>query len=365
MPAESVEVLQNCHGDALEVGARGRRRSRRPCRRRTCRARARRAPRRPLPRPRPRAPRRRRRRSARRAPVAGSPVARSTERSGFISVGSGFIPARTMISSPFETPASIPPARFVSRRRSAPISSCASDPNLSASAKPFADLDTLHRLDAHQRGGETGVEAVVLRRVAAEPGRNVARAHFDDPADRVPCSAGLVDAGAQRLLVDGRARDLDADRGQEGLGDRARGDVHRRVPRRRALERVADIAEVVLLDAGEVGVARTRKRHGLRAFSLRLALGRPRAHPPRPVLVVAVPDDERERRPEGAAVAQTGEHVDPVLLDLLPRRAAVALLPPLEVAVDRVAVEHEPGRQAGEDRDEPRAVRLARSGKPK
>ena len=35
--------------------------------------------------------------------------------SGFISVGSGFIAARTTISSPFETPASMPPARFVSR----------------------------------------------------------------------------------------------------------------------------------------------------------------------------------------------------------------------------------------------------------
>ena len=36
-------------------------------------------------------------------------------RSGFISVGSGFIAARTTISSPFEMPASIPPAWFVSR----------------------------------------------------------------------------------------------------------------------------------------------------------------------------------------------------------------------------------------------------------
>ena len=53
--------------------------------------------------------------SARRAPRAASPVARSTDASGFISVGSGFIAARTTISSPFEMPASIPPAWFVSR----------------------------------------------------------------------------------------------------------------------------------------------------------------------------------------------------------------------------------------------------------
>ena len=57
-----------------------------------------------------------------------------------------------------------------------------------------------------------------------------------------------------------------------------------------------------------------------------------------------------------------GEHLDAVLLDLLPRRAAVALLPPLEVGVDRVAVELEPGGQPGEDRDERGAVRFAGGG---
>ena len=68
--------------------------------------------------------------------MPASPVARSTEPSGFISVGSGFIAARTTISSPFETPASIPPAWFVERRWSVPISSWASEPNLAASEKP-------------------------------------------------------------------------------------------------------------------------------------------------------------------------------------------------------------------------------------
>ena len=57
-----------------------------------------------------------------------------------------------------------------------------------------------------------------------------------------------------------------------------------------------------------------------------------------------------------------GEHLDAVLLDLLARRAAVTLLAALQVGVDRVAVEHEPGGQAGEDRDERRAVRLAGGG---
>ena len=56
-----------------------------------------------------------------------------------MSVGSGFIAARTTISSPFEMPPSMPPARFVSRwsrRSSRTISSCASEPRSRASAKP-------------------------------------------------------------------------------------------------------------------------------------------------------------------------------------------------------------------------------------
>src|SRR5436190_15200050 len=108
----------------------------------------------------------------------------------------------------------------------------------------------------------------------------------------------------------------------------------------------------VLLHAREVGVTGTRERHLLRALALRLALGRPRAHPPRPVLVVAVPDDERERRAERATLAQAGEHLDLVRLDLLPGAAAVALLAPPQICVDRVAVEDEPRGQAADDRDE-------------
>ena len=75
--------------------------------------------------------------------------------------------------------------------------------------------------------------------------------------------------------------------------------------------------------------------------------------------MVAVPDDERQRRAERAPVPQAGEHLDLVRLDLLARAAAVALLAPPQVGVDRVPVEDEPGRQAADDRDERRAVRLA------
>ncbi len=74
--------------------------------------------------------------------------------------------------------------------------------------------------------------------------------------------------------------------------------------------------------------------------------------------MVAVCDDERERGPERAAVAQAGEHLDAVLLDLLARAAAVALLAAAQVGVDRVAVEDEPRGQPGQDRDQRRAVGL-------
>ena len=159
--------------------------------------------------------------------------------------------------------------------------------------------------------------------------------------------------------------DLDPDRREQRLRDAARGDVHGGVARRGALERVADVVEVVLEHARKVGVAGPRQRDRLRSLALRLALRRPRAHPPRPVLVILVPDDERERRPDRLAVPEPGEHLDAILLDLLARRAAVALLAALEVGVDRVAVELETGREARQDRDEPGPVRLSCGGETK
>ena len=146
---------------------------------------------------------------------------------------------------------------------------------------------------------------------------------------------------------------------EERLRHGAGGNVDRRVPRGRALERVADVREPVLLYAGEVRVTGPWEGDRLRPLPLGLALGRPGAHPPRPVPVVAVADDERERRAERATVAEAGKHLDLVRLDLLARRAPVALLAAAQVRVDRRAVEHEPGRQARDDRDESRPVRLA------
>src|SRR5207253_7333382 len=78
--------------------------------------------------------------------------------------------------------------------------------------------------------------------------------------------------------------------------------------------------------------------------------------------VVAVADDERERRPERPSVPQPREHLHLVGLDLLARRAAVPLLAAAQIGVDRVPVEDESGGQPFDDRDERGAVRLAGGG---
>ena len=299
--------------------------------------RARRAPTRPPPRRRPRAPRRRPRRSARRAPA---PPRRSRGRpsaSGFISVGSGFIAARTTISSPFEMPASMPPAWFVSRRRSVPISSCASEPRSAGEREPVADLDTLHGLDPHhaRRRAARRAGRPSTRRSRARAARRVARTSTTPPTVSRSARASSIRACRPSSSTVAPATSIPIV-AQQRLRDRARGDVHGRVPRRRALERVADVVVAVLQDAGEVGVARAAAAS---PASCPCPDGSPSgghgAIPHVQFLWSTVPHDERERRAERAAVAEAGEHLDAVLLDLLARRAAVALLPALQVGVDR------------------------------
>src|SRR5205823_9056965 len=97
-----------------------------------------------------------------------------------------------------------------------------------------------------------------------------------------------------------------------------------------------------------------------RPLAVGLAFRRPRAHPPRPVAVVAVADDQGERGAERPPVSHSGERLDLVGLDLLARTATVALLAPPQVGVDRALVEQEPGRETGDDCDERGPVRFAR-----
>ena len=223
-----------------------------------------------------------------------------------------------------------------------------------------ADLDALHRLDAHQRRGEPCVEPVVLARVRAEARRHAGRAHLDDAAERVAVLARLVDRRRD-------PRPLRAARGPSTAMPMCASSAFATAPAATctAVWR-ADARSSASRTSGSSYFCTPARsawpgRGSVTAFTplpFRLALGRPRAHPPRPVLVVAVADDERERRAERPAAAEAREHLDLVRLDLLARRAAVALLPPAEVGVDRLAVEHEPGRQARQDRHERGPVRL-------
>ena len=196
------------------------------------------------------------------------------------------------------------------------------------------------------------------------PGGTPVRDDLDDAAERVAVLAGGVGRLAHAVVaacaadLERPAGDRDPDLGEQGLRDGAGGDVDGGVAGARALERVADVVVAVLEDAGEVGVAGARQRDGLRALPVRLALGLPRAHPPRPVLVVEVADDERQRRAERARVPEAGEHLDRVGLELLARAPTVPQLAAAQVGVDRGAVEPQPRGQAGEDGHERGAVRL-------
>jgi len=73
---------------------------------------------------------------------------------------------------------------------------------------------------------------------------------------------------------------------------------------------------------------------------------------------VAAPESLAEQEVIGFAEEQ--QRIGLVLLDLLPRAPAVALLAPAQVGIDRLPVEHESRRKPADDRDERGTVRLAR-----
>ncbi len=154
--------------------------------------------------------------------------------------------------------------------------------------------------------------------------------------------------------------DLDAERPQELLGDRAARHARSRLTRAGALKDVSDVAEAVLLGADEIGVT------GPGQVDLRdVRLDRPRAHPLLPVGVVAVVHLQRDRPAKRSPMTYATGHYSAITLDLHPAATAVAELTTGEVAVDRLAVEHKTGRHALDDAGEPRAVGLAGGGHPK
>ena len=247
-----------------------------------------------------------------------------------MSVGSGFIAARTTTSSPFVTPPSSPPAWFVLRPKPGKISSCASEPRRPARSAPSPISTALTAWMPISPPASRAVEALLGRRVGAEAGQHArARTSTTPPSvSRSPRASSTARAALVVGLAADRATVLSTRSPSCASSAFATAPAATRTAVERALARSRTLRTSswpYFIDAGEVGVAGPRQRDRLRPLALRLALGRPRAHPPRPVRVVAVADDERERRAERAAVAQAGEHLDRVGLDLLPRAAAVAL----------------------------------------
>jgi hypothetical protein len=257
-----------------------------------------------------------------------------------------------------------------------------------------AELDALHGLDRERGGAEPRVEAQPRLGVRAEAGRTAEDPHLDDAAERVLIALRVVDrgqhpglglrvealelrVGAAREIGGGEvgprrrsdiadpdevAEHLDPQQREEILRDRADGDPGAGLARRGPLQHVADVVELVLHHAGQVGVAGSRHHHLAPAACshlLELLLADlPGAHRRAPVDVVAVGDDQRHRPAERAAVPHAAQDLGRVLLDPLPWRAAVAGLAAGEVALHPVAVDGEPGGHAGHDRDDAGPVRL-------
>ena len=161
-----------------------------------------------------------------------------------MSVGSGFIAARTTISSPFETPASIPPARFDVRRRSGPISSCASEPRSPASAKPSPISTPFTAWIPISAAASRASSRSSSPRVRAEPRRNAgARTSTRPPSVSRSLRASSTRRGIRSRLGQRLPRHLDPDLAEERLRHGAGRDVDGRVPCRRTLQRVADVRE--------------------------------------------------------------------------------------------------------------------------
>ena len=224
-----------------------------------------------------------------------------------------------------------------------------------ASAKPSPTSTPLTAWIPISARGEAGVEPRLPARVRAEARRDAARPGLDHAADGVALRARRVHVAQLQHapLTEMPSSRRNAFATAPAATSEA---VWRALARSRASRtssRPYFCAPARSAWPGRGSVT------GFVPFPVRLALGRPRAHPPRPVLVVAVAHDEGERGPERAPVAQPGEHLDLVALDPLARAAAVALLAAVEVGVDRLSVEHEPGREAGQDRNERGPVRLA------
>ena len=243
----------------------------------------------------------------------------------------------------------------------------------------IANLHRLHRLQRHHGRRQLRVQPLVPIGVSAEPGRHVVRDHLEDAADgvagaqhkvhlllharfgvgigaieqdlfflrecldRVPCDRSIKPRITDRDHV---TQHFDSQFAQQQLGDCSRRNARRRFARRRPLQHVARLGEVVLQRARKIGMARTRRSHALVlrriAFLDRQRLG--------PVLPVLVGQQHGNRRADGLAVPHAAQDVRRVALDAHASAAAVALLAPPKLAIHEFEIDRETGGHARKQR---------------
>ena len=250
-------------------------------------------------------------------------------------------------------------------------------------AEAGTDLHALDGLDGHHRAREPRVEPTIPLDMRAESDWHAAHDDLERAAERIARRHRLADARLHPLLrlrvaaielrlrpadahdidmvgIDSHAADLrdmgdhvDAERAQEFLAERTDRDAHRRLPRTRALEDIADIAARVFLAAREVGMTRARRRDRLSGRRAE------RRHAVRPVREITVHDAQRDGAAQRLPETHAGENFRPVLLDLHTAAAPVALLAPRQVAVDRLDIQRKPRRQSLQDGRQTGAVRLS------
>jgi hypothetical protein len=159
------------------------------------------------------------------------------------------------------------------------------------------------------------------------------------------------------------AEHLDAERlAQERPGHRAERDAGRRLAGTGAFEDRACVVEVVLLHAGEVGVARTRPRQrGIACLrGEQVGVDGIGGHDRLPLGPFGVADPDGDGSAHGAAVPHAAGQFDLVGLEAHPRAATVTEAAPGEIVGDVGGRDLDTGGQPLEHADDGRAVRLTR-----
>ena len=219
-----------------------------------------------------------------------------------------------------------------------------------------ADLDALDGLDAHHGSREARVEPILLRRVRPQAGRDAGRAHLDDPADRVAIRRASSTARAAPSSPATDDRDLDPDRARA-----APSPPHRR-PR---APPYAALARSSASRTSSRPYLSTPARSACPAVGASPAVPfpwarprRPRAHPPRPVRVVAVWTTSASGV---RASARGGDPRAPRLrrCSIAGAASAVALLAARGGRRRSPRGRGRARREPGDDRDERGTVRLA------